>query len=66
MRFPPNLLELVEAEVERTNANRKGVPYELGQWIRQACIEKLRHSARSRGIKDPELAELDSFPTTGL
>ena len=66
LRMEPRLLELVTAEVERTNARRRGQPYTLSAWIRQAAIDKLKHTARSRGAAAADLAELDAFPETGV
>ncbi len=65
-RLEPELLDLLTAELERTNAYRKGRPFSQSAWIRQACIDKSKHSARSRGADLPELAELGAFPETGV
>ncbi len=66
VRFEPRLLELMLAEIDITNARRKGPPFKVAQWIRQACIDKLKHAARSRRADLAELAELDAFPETGV
>jgi hypothetical protein len=69
VRFEPRLLELMLDEIDSTNARRKGLPFKVAQWIRQACIDKLKHSARSRRAdlaELAELAELDAFPETGV
>jgi hypothetical protein len=66
LRMEPRLLALVAAEVERSKLHRKGQPHDRSTWIRQACIDRLKHSARSRGADSAELAELDAFPTNGV
>lgn len=65
IRFEDDLLAAIAAEIERTNSRRKGRPFKFSQWVRQACIDKLKHSARSRGASAAELADLDAFPETG-
>jgi hypothetical protein len=64
IRFAPVLLAAIEAELGRRERNGKRL--DLAQWVRQACIDKLKHAARSRGASTAELAELDAMPTTGL
>lgn len=66
VRFEPELLALVSAEVDRTNEKRRDQPFTLSAWLRQAAIDKLRHSARSRGASTADLAKLDAFPETGV
>jgi hypothetical protein len=66
LRCEPRLLELLALELERTNSRRKGRPFDRSAWIRQAMIDKLRHSARARGASTGELADLDAFPETGV
>ncbi len=64
IRFAPQLLDAIEAELARPR--RKGEPPAFAQWVRQACIDKLKHAARSRRASTQELVELDSMPTTVL
>jgi hypothetical protein len=66
LRFEPELLALLDAEIDRTSGRRKGPPYTRSTWMRQAVIDKLRHAARSRGADAADLADLDAFPETGV
>jgi hypothetical protein len=64
IRFAPELLDVIKAELDRRG--QKGEKPDFARWVRQACIDKLKHAARSRGASTAELAELDAMPTTGL
>lgn len=67
LRLSDELLALIADEVERSKLHRrKGQPFDRSSWIRQAIIDKLKHSARSRGASTDELAALDAFPETGV
>ena len=66
LRMPQKILDLVKAEVDRSKLHRKSGGFDRSSWIRQAVIDKLRHSARSRGASAADLADLDAFPETGI
>jgi len=66
VRLPPRLQELLTAEIARTNTNRRGPLFDQSSWLRQAILDKLKHSARARRASTGELAELDAFPRNGV
>jgi hypothetical protein len=66
IRIEPELLRLIDVELQRSTQHRKGQPHNLSTWIRQACIDRLKHSARSRGARARDLADLSAFPDEGV
>lgn len=48
VRFPDDLLRLVGEAVSRRNDNSRGAEWTLSDWVRAACLDKLKHAARSR------------------
>jgi hypothetical protein len=67
IRFEPRLMALIEAELARARANPRARQFVFAQWVRQACIDRLKHAARSRGgaTSAADLADLDALPDTG-
>ena len=51
VRLEPDLLEQLTAAIESNNAARKGPPYSLSSWIRQAILERLDKQRRARSKK---------------
>ena len=62
VRLEAELWKLVEDEVRRSAADPLRPPHTVSSWIRQACLDKLRHADRSRGAKRPSLRALRSSP----
>jgi hypothetical protein len=65
VRMERALLDAIAFEIERTNRNRKGPPYELSSWLRQAALDKLLHAARARHADAGELRTLTAFTDEG-
>jgi hypothetical protein len=53
VRMPPYLYAKLLECIERANRGRKYAPYSVGEWIRQACREKVDHLQRSKRKPKP-------------
>jgi hypothetical protein len=67
LRIEPQLLDLIQAEIERSRLHRRtGQPHNVSTWLRQAAIDRLKHSARARRASTADLANLNAFPDEGV
>ncbi len=67
IRIEPELLDLIQAQIGRSRLHRRtGQPHNVSTWLRQAAIDRLKHSARARGASTADLANLNAFPDEGV
>jgi len=53
VRFHEDVLQWIDAEIERRNANTKNAPWTFSDFVRVACCEKLAKGRRCRVGRKP-------------